>query len=539
MATAGGGGSIGAANIELGVDTSKLDAGMAAAKANVEAQTQQIEESSKVKPGGVADPSAGLWAVKAEVEERARLADEKAKAHDADAMALAEEQRYRQALFNMRKRDLQTHTEIVAQKRAAASAESALITETKKTAQAVKDVADEGANIAGPQGFVQQLTGDMREATRMFTAFGKIAVFKQVAMDAHALGAQIRNIVDMQLKTGTDRANEFAESVLPNEPAERAKQFQEQLDRINKDLALMTEFASTDAMPVGDLLKVQTYADALEGTYMLLTGRSKKSLEEERKGIEERLRLNLQAANAIDQRNKESADQKRADDAAARTDEMRAMLEDDPRKRINERFAEQQRELNEKINAEKNEDVRQQLEDQLDILYDLQAAELKKIDDEKQAKLDAEAQVNADKAAADAERTANRLADLKEENEAAAIALIEDPRKKADAEYQARRKKIEDNIANETDANIRAELQNKLALLDQQHKVTLGNITKEENEKKAAQQRAQQDFQRAMAEQFGQLRGEINSLFNTSNVEVGINRLGSLLQVLIQKTGDR
>jgi len=538
MATAGGGGSIGAANIELGVDTSKLDAGMAAAKANVEAQTQQIEESSKVKPGGVDDPSAGLWAVKAEVEERARLADEKAKAHDADAMALAEEQRYRQALFNMRKRDLQTHTEIVAQKRAAASAESALTTETKKTAQAVKDVADEGANIAGPQGFVQQLTGDMREATRMFTAFGKIAVFKQVAMDAHALGAQIRNIVDMQLKTGTDRANEFAESVLPNEPAERAKQFQEQLDRINKDLALMADLQGSPP-ELMDYLKVQTYADSLEGTYMMLTGRTKKSLEEERKGIEERLRLNLQAANAIDQRNKESADQKRADDAAARTDEMRAMLEDDPRKRINERFAEQQRELNEKINAEKNEDVRQQLEDQLDILYDLQAAELKKIDDEKQAKLDAEAQVNADKAAADAERTANRLADLKEENEAAAIALIEDPRKKADAEYEARRKKIEDNIANETDANIRAELQNKLALLDQQHKVTLGNITKEENEKKAAQQRAQQDFQRAMAEQFGQLRGEINSLFNTSNVEVGINRLGSLLQVLIQKTGDR
>jgi len=41
-----------------------------------------------------------------------------------------------------------------------------------------------------------------------------------------------------------------------------------------------------------------------------------------------------------------------------------------------------------------------------------------------------------------------------------------------------------------------------------------------------------------MAEQFSQLRGEINSLFNAGNIEVGINRLGGLLEVLIQKTGD-
>lgn len=42
----------------------------------------------------------------------------------------------------------------------------------------------------------------------------------------------------------------------------------------------------------------------------------------------------------------------------------------------------------------------------------------------------------------------------------------------------------------------------------------------------------------AQREQFAQLRNDINGLFNTSGLEVGINRVGALIQTLIDKVGD-
>lgn len=55
------------------------------------------------------------------------------------------------------------------------------------------------------------------------------------------------------------------------------------------------------------------------------------------------------------------------------------------------------------------------------------------------------------------------------------------------------------------------------------------NITREK-------EKQQRDFMKAQAEQFGQLKSQINSLFNTGNMEVGINRVAGLIQVLIDKT---
>lgn len=51
----------------------------------------------------------------------------------------------------------------------------------------------------------------------------------------------------------------------------------------------------------------------------------------------------------------------------------------------------------------------------------------------------------------------------------------------------------------------------------------------------AQRNRAQMQAQR---EQFAQLRNDINGLFNTSGLEVGINRVGALIQTLIDKVGD-
>jgi len=48
----------------------------------------------------------------------------------------------------------------------------------------------------------------------------------------------------------------------------------------------------------------------------------------------------------------------------------------------------------------------------------------------------------------------------------------------------------------------------------------------------------QRERLRAQAADFAQLRSEINGLFNTSGLEVGINRVGQLIETLIQKVGD-
>lgn len=43
---------------------------------------------------------------------------------------------------------------------------------------------------------------------------------------------------------------------------------------------------------------------------------------------------------------------------------------------------------------------------------------------------------------------------------------------------------------------------------------------------------------RAQQQQFSQLRNEINGLFNTNQLEIGINRLGALMEIMVQKIGD-
>jgi hypothetical protein len=77
-----------------------------------------------------------------------------------------------------------------------------------------------------------------------------------------------------------------------------------------------------------------------------------------------------------------------------------------------------------------------------------------------------------------------------------------------------------------------------MQLLEATHQQTLRNIDREAQEERKAQNELAVEQARQVQEQFSQLRGEINSLFNAGNIEVGINRLGSLLEVLIQKTGD-
>lgn len=59
-------------------------------------------------------------------------------------------------------------------------------------------------------------------------------------------------------------------------------------------------------------------------------------------------------------------------------------------------------------------------------------------------------------------------------------------------------------------------------------------VDREEEIRRRASNRASEE----MRAQFANLRNDINGLFNTSGLEVGINRIGALIETLIQKTGD-
>lgn len=49
-------------------------------------------------------------------------------------------------------------------------------------------------------------------------------------------------------------------------------------------------------------------------------------------------------------------------------------------------------------------------------------------------------------------------------------------------------------------------------------------------------EKKQREMMKAQMEQFASIRQQINSLFNTGNMESSINRVGDLIQVLIDKT---
>lgn len=538
MAT-GGGGTIGAANIELGVDTSKLDAGMAAAKSSVESQTASMETIA-ANLGGDEDRYQGALAAQEELRYREALANLSKRTQsettaalleedsykkrlfemdterrESEAAALAEEQRYQQKLRDLRKAQLVDEQEITNWKKQGLQTQQQTTTATQQTAAAVNNIAEEGQRVVGTNGFMSILNGDLKEATKLFSAFGKLAIFQNVATTAYGLGQAIReNIIEL-FTTGTERAKEFAETVNQITPKERANEYAKRLEEVNGQLALMSEFQSTDAV---DPTAAKTWSVAIDGAFNFLKGKTRGRLEEERRDLEERLRTNLQGANAIDLRNKQIEENKRRE--AAKTETFRTQLAAtaDEQTKLELQFFDEKSKLEKRLASEKDAIIKSEL-----------AAQLVNL----QTRFDNESQKLRDQS-----QTTDRLRKIAEENEAARIALIQDPRKRAEAEFQNEKQRIEKQIRDEQDAAVQAELQKKLTLLGQTHAVALANIDREANEKQKADAKIAQQQAAQLAEQFAQLRGEINSMFNAGNIEVGINRLGSLLEVLIQKTGD-
>jgi hypothetical protein len=539
MAT-GGGGTIGAANIELGVDTSKLDAGMAAAKSNVEAQTAAIE--STAQPGGADGNRATLQnqivdLVEQELEAKKQLAAVAKNTGDQTVSTLTEEQRYQQTLFALRKSQLTDEQSIVNWKKQGLAVQQQTTTATKETAAAVDDIAKNGEQVGGPNAFTKFFNDDLKEATKLFAAFGKLAIFKQVAMDAYNLGQAIREFVIGHLTTGAEEVKKFSENLLPNDTLTRVKAYQSELDTVNAQMALLSE---TDpfAIAAKKMANIPLTAEEIDGTFLRLQGVTMEKLKDKQKELNDLLKPNLDQVNAIAQREIEAQRDKRREMVESENLRLQMAGAKTEADKLDLKFREDLRQLNKRIDAEKDDATRQSLEQQKQLLYQNYRDDIDAFQKSEQEKADTETDRQREEKERERERRDERLQNIRDENEAARIALIEDPRQRAEEEFQANKRRLEKEIAAETDQATKYALQGKMQLLEATHQQTLRNIDREAQEERKAQNELAAEQARQVQEQFAQLRGEINSLFNAGNIEVGINRLGSLLEVLIQKTGD-
>lgn len=122
-----------------------------------------------------------------------------------------------------------------------------------------------------------------------------------------------------------------------------------------------------------------------------------------------------------------------------------------------------------------------------------------------------------------------RLAALETEKQAEITALV----KYTDAQY-----KLASDVA-EKIARDREEAERKVEeTLREERRDSMRQLIDDYREVSDYYARQQRDMMNAQREQFAQLRNDINGLFNTSGFEVGINRIGALIETLIQKTGD-
>jgi len=119
------------------------------------------------------------------------------------------------------------------------------------------------------------------------------------------------------------------------------------------------------------------------------------------------------------------------------------------------------------------------------------------------------------------------------------------PRERMLADYEDKKAAIEDamrkNAGNKDAANLNKIHQERLRLLKQQLDQELKDLDdKKAKEDEATRLQARQQaeaFAEAQRAAFAGLRDEINSLYSTNQLEVGIGRVAQLMEVLISKTG--
>lgn len=157
------------------------------------------------------------------------------------------------------------------------------------------------------------------------------------------------------------------------------------------------------------------------------------------------------------------------------------------------------------------------------------------------------------------QRQADKVKGIELESKMKLAKLIKDERLQAEIALQQELLKIEMQYAQGKIGTFEYEQRKEMAALDKQ--LTLQGIKERlDAEKQAADEikaqkkkdadeiaqrqaeaarKAQADLIEAQRASFAGLQNQINSLFNTGNMEVGINRVASLVQVLIDKTERR
>ena len=99
-------------------------------------------------------------------------------------------------------------------------------------------------------------------------------------------------------------------------------------------------------------------------------------------------------------------------------------------------------------------------------------------------------------------------------------------------------RKYQEAMRNKVKADEYIIQEEKKKIEEQARKDAIAMLVKDQEETMDYYAKQSREMMRQQREQFQELRNDINGLFNTSGLEVGINRVGALIQTLIDKVGD-
>lgn len=572
--------TIGNANVILGADTSALEAGLDAAKDKVRSQTQEIQ-SSVDATGSMSDEERYLATLRQkqidllvqrnaelaktkQLEEAARVAAAN-EARIAEEQALAEEQRYQNAL-------LEKAVELEYQKREAAAAAAAATQQQTEDLQKATDEkkVDEDAGILG---FLKGASKEAQQLKKLLGTFGKLAIFTAVVKGAYEAGAAIREYVVKALKSAEDKAEDFRLSLDFKDANQSLKLTNEQIDKLNEKIEAMTgdDIAAKWARLVG-LMKLETVGGLKEEVAELQNdiGRYNREIEgRRRKAIVEQELLRREAL-------------------IAENNLLEAQLSNDPRIVAVAEYEQKVKEVEEEIAKTRDDVIKTELYRKLGNLSEEHTARLQAIKDEEEAAIEAEKNINRERANG-FRRDANGLEakrkgrseefnflqemnDLREQlmnasTQDEADAILKLMREKALAFQQLQEDATIDAVATRRDEETkllseREQLEERLnkrvqALRDKAESLRRAGFIEAAYEMEEAataagetrirelaefDQKLQRDTARKQQQliekqqsQIEQMRGQIDKLFNSGNMEVGVERVGALIQTLIDK----
>jgi hypothetical protein len=183
-------------------------------------------------------------------------------------------------------------------------------------------------------------------------------------------------------------------------------------------------------------------------------------------------------------------------------------------------------------------------------IEDLNERSAQQTEQREKARIEAIAKVEQDSL----DRLANQRAATLYENEVRAAQAAGDERKVIDLKAAEEKRKLADQLAKMQEGYDKDILSQRMSIIEAERQAAHKQIDEKEKAEKDAQQkiadekkrqdeevarnaeRAAKAFADAQRASFSQLQNQINGLFNTGNMEVGINRVASLVQVLIDKT---